>query len=89
MLSELIIPERYRVAHSQGMKHFIATGVGAVLNKPIELVGLRRGGEGFPVELTIRALQYKDGYEFCAFLRDITERKNTERKLFHLAQNNR
>lgn len=58
-----------------------------MLNKPIELVGVRRGGEEFPVELTIRALQYQDGYEFCAFLRDITERKNTEQKLLHLSHN--
>jgi len=86
LLSELIIPERYRHAHSEGMKQFLITGEGAVLNKPIELVGLRRGGEEFPVELTIRAMQYKVGYEFCAFLRDITVRKNTEQKLLHLSQ---
>jgi len=87
ILGDLIIPERYRPGHRAGMKRFLATGEGAVLNKPIELVGLRRGGEEFPVELTIRALQYQDGYEFCAFLRDITERKNTEQKLLYLSQN--
>lgn len=75
VLADLIIPEQYRQTHSQGMQHFMATGKGAVLNKPIELLGLRRGGEEFPVELTIRAMQFKEGYEFCAFLRDITERK--------------
>jgi diguanylate cyclase (GGDEF)-like protein/PAS domain S-box-containing protein len=81
VLGELVIPEPFRLAHNAGMEHFLATGEGAVLNKPIELVGLRRGGEEFPVELTIRALQYLDGYEFCAFLRDITERKKTEQQL--------
>ena len=85
VLGELVIPEPLRLAHNAGMKHFLATGEGRVLNKPIELVGLRRGGEEFPVELTIRALQYQDGYEFCAFLRDITERKKTEQQL-HLLQ---
>lgn len=87
VLGDLIIPERYRAAHAAGMKRFILTGEGSVLNKPIELAGMRRGGEEFPVELTIRALEYKDGYEFCAFLRDITERKNIEEKLLHLSQN--
>lgn len=86
VLADLIIPEPYRQAHSHGMQHFLKTGEGAVLNKPIELVGLRRGGEEFPVELTIRAMQFREGYEFCAFLRDITERKTLEQKLLHISQ---
>lgn len=84
VLADLIIPEAFRHAHYQGMQHFLKTGEGAVLNKPIELVGLRRGGEEFPIELTIRAMQFKEGYEFCAFLRDITERKALEQKLLQL-----
>lgn len=86
VLADLIIPEPYRQAHYEGMKHFLQTGEGTVLNKPIELVGLRRGGEEFPIELTIRAMQFKEGYEFCAFLRDITERKAMEHKLRQLSQ---
>ena len=86
VLAELIIPEPFRHAHSHGMQHFLKTGEGTVLNKPIELTGLRRGGEEFPVELTIRAMQFKEGYEFCAFLRDITERKALEHKLLQLSQ---
>lgn len=89
VLADLIIPEPYRQAHCLGMQHFLKTGEGSVLNKPIELVGLRRGGEEFPVELTIRAMQFKEGYEFCAFLRDITERKALEQKLLRLSQSER
>lgn len=86
VLADLICPEPYRQAHYLGMQHFLKTGEGSVLNKPIELVGLHRGGEEFPVELTIRAMQFKEGYEFCAFLRDITERKALEQKLLQLSQ---
>ncbi|MHB1677911.1 MAG: EAL domain-containing protein [Sulfuriferula sp.] len=86
LLTDLIVPERYRQAHEDGIKRFIASGSATVLNKRVELVGLRRGGEEFPVELTIKALQYKEQarYEFCAFLRDITERKIAEQRLFCL-----
>jgi len=86
VLADLVIPERYRHAHAEGIKRFVASGANTVLNKRIELVGLRRSGEEFPVELTIRALQYNEqaGYEFCAFLRDITERKNAEERLLYL-----
>jgi diguanylate cyclase (GGDEF)-like protein/PAS domain S-box-containing protein len=85
MLSNLIIPENFRQAHAEGMQRFVATGVGEVLGKRIELPGLRKSGEEFPLEVTIRALPHKNGHEFCAFLRDITERKHAEERLFQIA----
>lgn len=87
ILADIIIPQRFRDAHINGMKRFNASGVGDALDNRIELVGLRKNGEEFPVELTIRAIQLKQGFEFCAFLRDITDRKNSEHRLLHLAQN--
>lgn len=86
-LGDLIIPEIFRQAHAEGMKRFIATGVGPVIGRRIELTGLRKSGEEFPLEITIRALPNKNGHEFCAFLRDITDRKHAEQRLFQLAHN--
>jgi len=85
ILGDLIIPERFRQAHTEGMKKFVETGVGEVLGKRIELIGLRKNGAEFPLEITIRALPTKHGHEFCSFLRDITEQKNAEKHLFQLA----
>jgi diguanylate cyclase (GGDEF)-like protein/PAS domain S-box-containing protein len=87
ILGDLIIPKIFRQAHAEGMKRFVATGVGEVLGKRIELIGLRKNGEEFPLEITIRALPNKNGHEFCSFLRDITEQKNAEKRLFQLAHN--
>jgi diguanylate cyclase (GGDEF)-like protein/PAS domain S-box-containing protein len=87
ILGNLIVPERFRPAHAAGMKRFVATGAGSVVGKRIELPGLRKTGEEFPLEVTIRALPHKDGQEFCAFLRDITDRKHAEERLVHLAHN--
>jgi PAS domain S-box-containing protein len=74
-LSTLIIPERYRSRHETGMTNYLSTGEGPALNRLLELSALKRNGEEFPVELTIMAI--KDGSEefFCAFIRDITEKK--------------
>jgi diguanylate cyclase (GGDEF)-like protein/PAS domain S-box-containing protein len=85
ILGDLIIPKIFRQAHAEGMKRFLETGEGAVLGKRIELIGLRKNGEEFPLEITIRALPTKHGHEFCSFLRDITEQKNAEKRLFQLA----
>jgi diguanylate cyclase (GGDEF)-like protein/PAS domain S-box-containing protein len=80
-LHETIIPPQYREAHIRGMQHFLSTGEGPVLNKRIEISALHRDGHTFPIELSITPLKIADKYEFNAFLRDITERKQNEKKL--------
>jgi PAS domain S-box-containing protein len=77
-LTELIIPHKYRKAHSEGMKHFLNTGEGPILNSRIELVGLSKSDNHFPIELSIIPIRLKGKYVFSAFLRDITLRKKAE-----------
>jgi PAS domain S-box-containing protein len=80
-LSELVIPPHYRAAHEQGLKHYLATGEGPVLNQHIEITALHREGHEFPVELSITASTQFGDRLFVGFLRDITERKaEAERK---------
>jgi PAS domain S-box-containing protein len=80
-VGDLIIPPRYREAHRRGLKHFMATGEGPVLNRRIELQGLRRDGTEFPVELSITALKEGETYSFSAFVADIGDRKRSEAEL--------
>jgi PAS domain S-box-containing protein len=80
-LHETIIPPKHRDAHVRGMRHLQATGEGPVLNKLVELTALRRGGEEFPVEMTIWALPMGPETTYNAFLRDITERKRAQSEL--------
>src|SRR3989442_1229419 len=40
-LADTIIPERYHQAHASGLQRFLETGEGPVLNRRIELEGLR------------------------------------------------
>ena len=79
-LSDLIIPERYRAAHEQGLRHFLATGEGPVLNQRIEIVALHKEGHEFPVELAITPVHLETGITFSAFVRDITARKQAEQE---------
>ncbi len=80
-LAETIIPPPYREAHTRGLKHFIATGQGPVLNKRIEVTALHRDGHEFPIELSISPLPSGETVTFSAFVRDITERKRAEADL--------
>src|SRR3989338_7696847 len=81
VLSETIIPPQYREAHKRGMKHFLLSGEGPILNSRVEFLGLHRDGHEFPVELSIAPLKMADKYEFSAFIHDITGRKQAEEKL--------
>ncbi len=75
LLHEIIIPERFREAHQRGLKHFLTTSQGPVLNKRIEIVALHRDGHEFPIELAITPYQLADTIEFSAFVRDISRQK--------------
>lgn len=80
LLSETIIPLKYREAHESGLKHYLQSGEGPVLNKIIEITALHISGREFPIELTIVPIDQDGTLFFCAFLRDITERKNAEER---------
>jgi len=79
-LTETLIPPQYRDAHTRGLKHFLASGVGPILNHRVEIEALHRNGSLFPVELTIIPLRLGSSHIFYSFLRDISERKRIERE---------
>lgn len=74
-VDEIILPERFRVAHREGLARYLATGEARVLNQRIELEALHRDGHEFPVELSITPVCMGDAIAFTAFVRDITDRK--------------
>jgi PAS domain S-box-containing protein len=80
-LSQTIIPPQHRAAHDRGLDHYLATGEGPVLNKPIEISALHRDGHEFPVELTIWPVTAGQSTTFNAFVRDITERRRAEERI--------
>ncbi len=80
-LSTTIVPMQYREAHIQGLRRFLDTGEGPVLNERIEIEALHRDGSTFAVELAIWPARSGDTYSFNAFIQDITERKRTEEEL--------
>jgi PAS domain S-box-containing protein len=75
-MADLIIPERYREAHRKGLRRYLEGGQREVIGKRIEVSGLRKNGEEFPVELSISPIQDRENILFVGFLRDITERRD-------------
>ncbi len=77
-VAELIIPERLRAAHLEGLRRFLAEGIGPMLDRRIEMSTLRADGSEFPVEMTISAVPDDGGWLFHASIQDITEREEGE-----------
>jgi len=76
-----IVPERFQGKKKKGFAHFISTGSGPIIGKVTEIYGLRKDGTEFPVELSLSSRKVGDTCITTAIVRDITERKNTERAL--------
>ena len=84
VLSTIIIPENFRAMHDNGIKNYLKTGKGSAINVLLQLSAIRRNGTEFPIELTVLPIR-QDGEEFfCAFIRDITDRKTHEDQLLKL-----
>ncbi len=80
-LSELIMPERYRQRHKDGLRQFLETGEARIIGRNIEIEALHRDGHEFHVELGVCSLRVGDQNIFSAFLRDISERTEREQSL--------
>ncbi|MEW6532274.1 MAG: PAS domain-containing sensor histidine kinase [Thermodesulfobacteriota bacterium] len=76
-----LIPERYRAAHSAGVKRFLKTRVPVLIGRTAELQGLRKGGIEFPMELSLSTWNAKGRTYFTGIIRDISDRKEAERAL--------
>lgn len=79
-LHDTIIPSHYRAAHHQGMARYMTGGESRVLDRRIEISAVDRSGREFPIELSITRVMLDDPtqFEFCAFIRDITRRRQAE-----------
>jgi PAS domain S-box-containing protein len=84
-LASLIIPHRYRKAHSQGMEVFQKTGLGPLIGQRFEIEALHHDGHEFPVEMAIEKYELVTeagkAAAFVGFIRNISERKQAAAQL--------
>jgi len=78
---ELIIPERFHEAHSNGMARFANTGDARAIGKTVELAARKKSGEEVPIELSLSTWTVRDERYYTGIIRDIGERKAAEEAL--------
>lgn len=80
-LTDSIIPKQHRKAHAHSWNQYLQTGEQHVSGRIVEISALKKNGEEFPIELFMIPIKTGKTEFFCAFIRDISERKNLERQL--------
>jgi PAS domain S-box-containing protein len=70
----VLIPERFRAAHEAGIARVAGGGEHHVIGRTVELVGVRRGGAEFPIELSLSTWTTDGQRHFGGIIRDVSER---------------
>ena len=86
---ETMIPHRFREGHPEKRDGFIQSALTSPVNVKRELIGLRKNGEEFPVEVSLNPLKTDEGMLVSAAVRDITERILAENALKESEEKNR
>ena len=84
-MDTLLMPEEFRERHRRGLKRYLETGDGPILERRLEMTAMRRDGAILPIELTVTVLTGSDPPMFTGFVRDITDRLESERTRRQLA----
>ena len=81
----LLIPPQYG-DHYQYVRRFLEKGPSDIMGRTISMTALRRGGEEFPIELSLSFLDMAGDKTFTAIIRDVSGQKKLEKKLLQAAR---
>jgi len=80
---KMLMTESDHSQHDQYLENYLNTGKAKIIGIGREVVGQRKNGSTFPLELSINVVDTSDGKLFAGILRDITLKKTEEQRKSH------
>jgi diguanylate cyclase (GGDEF)-like protein/PAS domain S-box-containing protein len=74
----MLMPEPHRGRHDEYLARHLETGKARVVGTEREVEGVRSDGTVFPMELSVTRIEIEGRPHFSAFVRDVSERKESE-----------
>ena len=81
---KILMPAPYRESHDGYLERYRTTGERRIIGIGRVVVGQRKDGSTFPMELAVGEMKSGDRRFFTGFIRDLTERQKTEARLQEL-----
>jgi two-component system sensor kinase FixL len=81
---KMLMPTPYREEHDSYIGRYLETGERRIIGIGRIVVGLRKDGTTFPMELSVGEVRFADRRMFTGFIRDVSERQKTEHRLHEL-----
>lgn len=81
---KVLMPNPYREEHDGYLQRYLHTGERRIIGVGRVVVGERKDGSTFPMELAVGEMQSSSQRFFTGFVRDLTERQKTETRLQEL-----
>ena len=79
----VLMPEPHRHLHDGYLRHYLETGQRNIIGIGREVIGRRRDGSTFPMDLAVSEVVVPGVRLFTGIVRDITERRALEREVVH------
>lgn len=77
----VLMPSPYREEHDGYLSRYLTTGKRRIIGVGRVVVGQRKDGTTFPMELSVGEVRLKGEQQFVGFVRDLTQRQERERLL--------
>jgi two-component system sensor kinase FixL len=80
----ILMPDPYRSAHDSYIQRYYETGEKRIIGTGRVVVGARKDGSTFPLELAVGEMRVSGQRHFTGFIRDLTERQQAEARFQEL-----